>query len=214
MTQSWNQWLRIQLTLTEFLPKQERSQFPALCEPCEREIMNHELTHIPFTPWCTSCVKGKAQAEPHKRIERIAEDSELPIVQCDYFVKKNKTTAAFDGLKVLSMSVKLFGYGTYTVVETKGATDTLAMMESENVELPWTLRHHFAMRYRTITHQVSGKGDIQASRANSHPNVLPDDHIGATKQWTTIKNSCRDRCARCLQHFKTARNTDRPLTVH
>ena len=87
--------------------------------------MKHELTRIPFKPWCTSRVKGKTQTEPHKRIERIIEDSELPIVQCDYLVLKD--TAASDGLKVLSMYVKSFGYGTSTVVEMKCATDTFAM---------------------------------------------------------------------------------------
>ena len=59
---------------------------PVPCEPSESEKMKHELTHIPFQPWCTSCFKGKAQAEPHKRTERIIEDSELPVVQCDYLV--------------------------------------------------------------------------------------------------------------------------------
>ena len=91
----------------------------------EPEKMKHELTHIPFKPWCTSCVKGKAQSEPHKRIERTVEDSELPTAQCDYLVLKD--TAASDGLKVLSVYVKSFGYGTATVVETKGATDTFAV---------------------------------------------------------------------------------------
>ena len=51
--------------------------------------------------------------------------SAFPIVPCDYFVLKD--TAASDGLKVLSMSVKSFGYGTSTVVETKGATDTFGV---------------------------------------------------------------------------------------
>ena len=46
-------------------------------------------------------------------------------VQCDHFVLED--IAASDGLKVLSMYVKSFGYGTSTVVETKGATDTFAM---------------------------------------------------------------------------------------
>ena len=69
--------------------------------------MKHELTHLPFQPWCTSCVKGKAQTEPHKRIERITEDSELAIVQCDYLVLKD--VAAPDGLKVLSMFVTSVG---------------------------------------------------------------------------------------------------------
>ena len=82
--------------------------------------MKHELTHIPFKTVCTSRVKGKAQAEPHKRIERIAEDSELP----DYLVSKD--AAASSGLKVLSVCVKSFGYGT-TIVETKGATGTFAV---------------------------------------------------------------------------------------
>ena len=85
--------------------------------------MKRDLTHIPFHPRCTSCVKGKAQAEPHKP-ERIIEDSELPVVQCDYLVLND--VAATGGLKVLSMYVRKFGYGMSTVVEMKGATDTFA----------------------------------------------------------------------------------------
>ena len=97
---------------------------PVPREPSESEKMKHELTHIPFQPWCTSCVKGKAQAEPHKRTERIIEDSELPVVQCDYLVLKD--VAATSGLKVLSMYVRTFGYGMSTVVDMKGPTDTYA----------------------------------------------------------------------------------------
>ena len=48
-------------------------------EPSEFEKQKHNLTHIPFQLWCTSCVRGKAQAEPHKQTERIIEDSELPV---------------------------------------------------------------------------------------------------------------------------------------
>ena len=95
-------------------------------EPSEFEKQKHNLTHIPFQPWCTSCVKGKAQAEPHKRTERIIEDSELPVIQCDYLMLKD--VAGTGGLKVLSMYVRTFGYGMSTVVETKGPTDMFATM--------------------------------------------------------------------------------------
>ena len=95
-------------------------------EPSEFEKQKHNLTHIPFQSWCTSCVKGKAQAEPHKRTERIIEDSELPVIQCDYLMLKD--TAGTGGLKVLSMYVRTFGYGMSTVVETKGPTDMYATM--------------------------------------------------------------------------------------
>ena len=109
------------------------------------------LTHIPFKPWCTSCVKGKAQTELRKRIERIAEDSELPIVQCDYIVLKDD--AYSDLLRVLRMYVKSIGYGTSIVDETERCNRHVRSdMGNEDVELSWTPRHHFAMRSRTITH--------------------------------------------------------------
>ena len=88
---------------------------PVPHEPSEFEKQKHHLTHIPFQPWCTSCVQGKAQAEPHKRPERIIEDSELPVIQCDHL--KLKDVAGTGGLKVLSMYVRTFGYGMSTVVE-------------------------------------------------------------------------------------------------
>ena len=97
---------------------------PVPREPSEFEKQKHNLTHIPFQPWCTSCVKGKAQADPHKRTERIIEDSELPMIQCDYLMLKD--TAGTGGLKVLSMYVRTFGYGMSTVVDMKGPTDSYA----------------------------------------------------------------------------------------
>ena len=102
----------------------EMTPFPH--EPSEFEKQKHNLTHIPFQPLCTSCVKGKAQAEPHKRTERIIEDSELPVIQCDYLMLKD--VAGTGGLKMLSMYVRTFGYGMSTVVETKGPTDMFATM--------------------------------------------------------------------------------------
>ena len=99
---------------------------PVPHDPSEFEKQKHNLTHIPFQPWCTSCVKRKAQAEPHKRTERIIEDSELPMIQCDYLMLKD--VAGTGGLKVLSMYVRTFGYGMSTVVETKGPTDMFATL--------------------------------------------------------------------------------------
>ena len=71
------------------LVESEAEMTPGPHEPSESEKQKHHLTHIPFQPWCTSCVKGKAQAEPHKRTERIIEDSELRGIQCDYLMLKD-----------------------------------------------------------------------------------------------------------------------------
>ena len=121
------------------IPVESGAEFsPVPPEPSESEKMKHELTHIPCQPWCTPCIKGKAKAEPHKRTERIIEDSELSVVQCDYLVLKG--VAAPDGLKVLNVYVKTLGYGMSTVVEIKGATDTFAVMWAEKMlNCLWTL---------------------------------------------------------------------------
>ena len=95
---------------------------PVPHEPSESGKQKHHLTHIPFQPRCTSCVKGKAQSEPHKRTERIIEDSELPVIQCNYLVWKD--VAGTGGLKVLSMYVRTFGYGMSTVVWQRKAQQT------------------------------------------------------------------------------------------
>ena len=111
----------------EVQPIEGESETVALpIAPSELERVTHELAHIPFQSWHTSCVKDKAQLLPHRRIKRVAEDSELPIVQCEYLIKKD--IAATDGLKFLSMYVKSFGYGMSTGVESKGAGVAFAEM--------------------------------------------------------------------------------------
>ena len=57
---------------------------------------------------------------------RIIEDSELPVIHCDYLMLKD--VAGTVGLKVLRMYVRTFGYGMSTVVETNGPTDMFATM--------------------------------------------------------------------------------------
>jgi hypothetical protein len=36
-------------------------------QPTSREIVEHDLTHLPFSDWCTQCIMGKARNIPHRR---------------------------------------------------------------------------------------------------------------------------------------------------
>ena len=63
--------------------------------------------------------KDKVQAEQRRRIERVIENSGLPVVLCEYMFMKD--VAASGGLEVLSIYVKSLGYRMSTVEETKGA---------------------------------------------------------------------------------------------
>ena len=168
---------------------------PVPHESSESEKMKHDLAHIPFQPWCTSCVRGKAQAEPHKRTERITEDSDLPVVQCNYLMLKD--IAGTGGLKVLSMYVKTFGYGMSTLVEMKSPTDTYATV--------WAVEMLNFLDFLTSFCTVILSHRSSSGQKMSNPNdwnehlfgALPDGHIRASEELTTIRNSCKDKCARC-----------------
>ena len=71
--------------------------------------------------------------------------------------------------------------------------------------------HQTAVCKAIQNHHTSSGQNVQKKNFKSEQSseVHPDDHIRATKQWKTIRNSWRDKCAQCWQHFKTARNTDR-----
>ena len=53
-------------------------------QPTEAECRQHELTHLPFRPWCADCVAGAAADHPHRRRAPRADDEGLTKVSVDY----------------------------------------------------------------------------------------------------------------------------------
>ena len=57
-------------------------------QPTQEEVDEHELTHCPYKPWCSHCVRGKAAEDPHKRKKDTEKDKEredgLPTISMDY----------------------------------------------------------------------------------------------------------------------------------
>ena len=52
-------------------------------QPTREERARHDLTHLPFRPWCADCVAGRAADDPHRRVAR--EDDDGPTkVSVDY----------------------------------------------------------------------------------------------------------------------------------
>ena len=52
-------------------------------QPTREEREHHELTHLPFRPWCEHCVAGRAPNDPHPR--RAPQEHEgPPRVSVDY----------------------------------------------------------------------------------------------------------------------------------
>ena len=52
-------------------------------EPTQQEIDDHHLSgHTPFRQWCSACVMGSAQSNPHQTSQ--SEDQAIPVVSMDY----------------------------------------------------------------------------------------------------------------------------------
>ena len=56
-------------------------------DPKQQEL--HELTHTPYEPWCTTCLKHRARPDPHRRTGE-AHNTSIPIISMDFGVTKRK----------------------------------------------------------------------------------------------------------------------------
>ena len=173
-----------------------------------RSIISH-TSHFNHGAHHASKAKHKRN---HTRTERIIEDSEFPVIQCDNFSLKD--AAGTSGLKVLSMYVRSFGYGIFTVVETKDPTDMFPTM--------WAVKMLNFLGLSDITVQGDPepslikwgrKYQVQTNRANSHSKFSQTVASKQRRGLKTIKNSCRDRCAQCWQQCESTRNTNHPPTA-
>ena len=52
--------------------------------PTQKEIEEHNVTHLPFRSWCQHCVSGKAQDRPHRTRKEDQEEKQVPEIVFDY----------------------------------------------------------------------------------------------------------------------------------
>ena len=64
--------------------------------PSRQEVLEHNITHLPFRCWCKHCVMGKAKADGHITTGSMAA-SEVPVVSLDYAFLGDKESAMTSG---------------------------------------------------------------------------------------------------------------------
>ena len=59
--------------------------------PTRREVLEHNLTHLPPRPWCPHCVKGKGKDTPSLTLKGSLAESLVPRISLDYcFLAENE----------------------------------------------------------------------------------------------------------------------------
>ena len=112
----------------ELKPSDMAKEVKAPAEPSEQERRWHELTHCPYQPWCSVCVRGRGRDDPHRKQTQIEE--KVPDVQIDYFFLK--TQAEEKVVPCLSAVDSVYGRTMAVQCEQKGRGDKYAVKSLEN----------------------------------------------------------------------------------
>ena len=52
-------------------------------EPTTKEILQHNITHLPYRSWCPHCVRGRGKSAAHKARD-VEKEGQLPTIAVDY----------------------------------------------------------------------------------------------------------------------------------
>ena len=61
---------------------------PRPVAPTRAEREAHEVCHLPYATWCSHCVAGCAQNDPHRRLKKHDDENVVPVVSVDFAFSK------------------------------------------------------------------------------------------------------------------------------
>eukprot|EP00971_Amphidinium_carterae_P131715 2609006-Amphidinium_carterae.1 len=64
---------------------------PAPADPTLEDRLFHNITHVPYQPWCSLCVRRRARDDAHRRadVEQVRQKP-IPVIQIDYCFLKSR----------------------------------------------------------------------------------------------------------------------------
>ena len=68
-------------------PTGSSAAMPSMSAPSEKEKEEHFVSHFPFRAWCEHCVRGKAKAMKHVKVDH---SEEVPVISVDYCFMNSK----------------------------------------------------------------------------------------------------------------------------
>ena len=69
-------------------PTGSSAAMPSMSAPSIKEKEEHFVSHFPFRAWCEHCVRGKAKAMKHVRVDHSEE--QVPVISVDYCFMNSK----------------------------------------------------------------------------------------------------------------------------
>ena len=127
--------------------------------PSPEEVMRHELTHVPYAPWCEACLCGAGRAGQHRRKVDVADGALKTVVQADYtFFQRGAHQALVEDestlVTVLTLVDSTSGWPLSVQVPKKGSEHGAYVMNAVELYLN-TLGH------RRVTIQIDQENSLK-----------------------------------------------------
>ena len=74
-------------------PTGSSAAMPSMSAPSMKEKEEHFVSHFPFRAWCEHCVRGKAKAMKHVRVDHSEE--QVPVISVDYCFMNSKDDTVY-----------------------------------------------------------------------------------------------------------------------
>lgn len=109
-------------------------------KPTPEEVTRHNLTHVPYAPWCEACVCGSGRENQHRRQDFTGTEDLEAIVQMDYtFLSRNAHQEEVEGeatlVTILNLVDKASGWPLSIQVPRKGAEKSDYVMDAAELYL-------------------------------------------------------------------------------
>jgi hypothetical protein len=100
---------------------------PHLQPPSEAAQVKHNLSHLPYQPWCEACVRARAVSQGYRQVESHS----YPLVEMNYsFVESGDVD--YVRIPILVATVKPSGYMLAVAVKQKGPKDKYVLQTIMN----------------------------------------------------------------------------------
>ena len=163
---------------------QEEAQQPRAVrdpgQPTQAMIDEHDLTHIPYRPWCDACVRGKAKRKPSRTISGAYSESQCARVRMDYaYLTENVEAVVEDDV----------GESGSSVAKAESSLTILVMQESQCKSVWAYAVEHKGSREEWVTAQAVE--DLETVGLRNDRVVLKSDQ--ETSVVSVLKEIARQR---------------------
>ena len=178
-------------------------------QPTQEEREEHDLTHIPYRPWCEHCVRGKAKRKPSLKIAGAYAAGCHARVRMDYaqLTENSRTDVEVVGDEEVSSENSLTmlvmqesqcrSVWAYAVEHKGSAEEWLAPLVVEDLETVGLKEEKLTVKSDQEPSVVDVLREVARQRQTHHGTSLDHSGVGESDSNATIERAIQDVEGRC-----------------